>query len=355
METDRAAPVRRVTQDDVARLAGVTRSVVSYVLNGNSRAVASETRDRILKAIEELGYRPNQAAQSLGFGRESPRALKQIGIVVPSVELFLRPYYSEILAGIHLQAHENSYHIRFIRFFDELHNPIVFNSLISDDAVGGLLLIALDQALKTDEDRMLLAQMEDRIGNIVCVEWQKEGLPSVFFDRQDAAAKATAHLIGQGHQRLAYIGESDQRVIGFRQALLARGLPQPGPGLIEPGADMRSGFAAAQRLTAAHPEVTAVVAGSDEVAIGILRCLSQQGIGVPSQISVVSIDNIAMAEFANPPLTTVNVQKAAMGRRAVQLVIDQDRRPHQTDGPFSILLPTTLVVRESCGSRATSS
>lgn len=351
MNTEPVASVRRITQDDVALRAGVSRSVVSYVLNNNSRAVAAETRDRVLLAIEELGYRPNQAAQSLGFGRESPRALKQIGIVVPSVDLFLRPYYTEILAGIHLQAHENSYHIRFIRFFDELHSPIVFNSLISDDAVGGLLLIALDQALKTAKDRQMLAQMEARISNIICVEWQKDGLTSVFFDRQEAAAKATNYLISLGHRQIAYIGESDQRVVGFRQALLSAGLQQRGKGFLEPGANMRAGFLAAGRLMVAHPEVTAVVAGSDEVAIGILRCLSQKGIRVPDQISVASIDNLAMAEFANPPLTTVNVQKTAMGRRAVQLMIDQDRRPSSLDqGPFSIVLPTALVVRESCQS-----
>jgi LacI family transcriptional regulator len=352
MEPEHPPIARRITQDDVARKAGVTRSVVSYVLNGNSRAVAAETRDRVLQAITELGYRPNQAAQSLGLGRESPRALRQIGIVLPSVEVFLRPYYTEILAGVHLQAHESSYHVRFIRFFDELHDPIVFNSLITDEAVEGLVLIALDQALDTAEDRTLLAQMEDRIGNIVCVEWQREGLPSVFFDRQEAAAKATGHLLGLGHREIGYIGESDQRVLGFHQAIQAAGLPQPAATLVEPGADMRSGFESAERLLAAHPKVTALVAGSDEVAIGVLRSLAKKEIPVPGQIALASIDNLAMAEFATPPLTTVNVQKAAMGRRAVQMIIDRNRRsPGWTsDGPFTMLLPTTLIIRESSGS-----
>ncbi len=349
MKSNRAASIRRTTQDDVALRAGVTRSVVSYVLNSNSRAVASETRDRVLQAIDELGYRPNQAAQSLGFGRHSPHALKQIGIVIPSVEFFLRPYYTEILAGIHLQAHENSYHIRFIRFFDELRNPIVFNSLITDDAVGGLLLIALDQVIKTAQDKLLLTQMEERIDNIVCVEWQKEGLQSVHFDRQEAAEKAARHLIGLGHRKIAYIGESDNRVVGFFQALRTQGLVQPAPDCVESGNDMKSGFEAADRLTTAHPEVSAVVAGSDEVAIGILRFLDQKGISVPARMSIVSIDNIAMSEFASPPLTTINVQKAAMGRTAVQGIIDRDRRSvRPSEGPFNILLPTSLVVRESC-------
>ena len=351
MEPGRTPNTRRITQDDVARRAGVTRSVVSYVLNGNSRAVAAETRDRVLAAITELEYRPNQAAQTLGLGRESPRALRQIGLVLPSVEVFLRPYYTEILAGVHLQAHENSYHVRFIRFFDELHDPIVFNSLITDEAVEGLVLIALDQTLATAEDLSLLTQIEDRIGNIVCVEWQREGLPSVFFDRQEAAAKATGHLLSLGHRQVGYIGESDQRVLGFRQAIQAAGLPQPASTFVEPGADMRSGFEATRRLLGAHPEVTAVTAGSDEVAIGILRYLAQQGIAVPDRIAVASIDNLAMAEFASPPLTTVNVQKAAMGRRAVQMIIDRSRRsPGWTsEGPFTMLLPTNLVIRESSG------
>ena len=343
--------LRRVTQDDVARRAGVSRSVVSYVLNDTSRTVAAETRERILEAIEDLGYRPNQAAQSLGLGRENPRALRQIGIVLPHVDRLLRPYYSEILAGIHLQAHGASYHVRFIRFFDELRDPVLFNSLIHDEEIAGLLLIALDQCLKTTDDERLIDQIVERISNIVCVEWRREGLSSVSFDRQEAAFVATKHLLDAGHRQVIYIGESDQRISGFRLALLEAGLPSLTEQNCENAFDMKTGFEAARSLMRRRPESTALVCGSDEVAFGALRWFDTQGIAVPRQMGIVSIDNLAMSEFSQPPLTTVNVQKAAMGRQAVQMLLDRGRPNAVNAPPVSVLLPTQLIVRDSSGTK----
>lgn len=338
---------RKVTQDDVARAAGVTRSMVSYVLNGTNRTVAPETRDRILKAIDELGYRPNKFAQSLGTGKENPLASRQIGLILNSAEVFLRPYYAEILAGIHAKAHEENYHIRFIRFFEELRDPLLFNALIHGEEVCGLILIALDQSLKTEADSALIDQIRERIDNIVCVEWQYPGLPSVTFDRQDAARSATRHLLSLGHRSLAYIGESDQRILGFQQALLEAGYANPGAFPLAGAADMRGGYTAAQDLLASHPDVTAVFAGSDEVAIGILRWLSERGIAVPEKVALVSIDNLEASEFTSPPLTTIHVEKTGMGRQAVQQIL---RYEADNEMPATVLLPSRLIVRKSCGS-----
>jgi LacI family transcriptional regulator len=212
-----------------------------------------------------------------------------------------------------------------------------------------LILIALDQSLNSPADEALVAQIQERVANIVCVEWQHPGLPSVTFDRNEAAAKATRHLLSLGHRNLAYIGESDQRTSGFRQALMEAG-PLPAGGLPMVGAaDLRGGYNAAQALLPGHPEVTAVVAGSDEVAIGILRWASDHGIEVPGRIALVSIDNIEMAEFTNPPLTTVHVEKTGMGRQAVQRLL-QYEAGEGTD--TTLLLPSRLIVRRSCGTPA---
>ncbi len=337
---------RRVTQDDVASMAGVTRSVVSYVLNGG-RAVAPETRERVLAAIERLGYRPNKYAQGLMRGGGGPAAVRQIGIVLNNARSFQRPYYAEILAGIHAKAHDESYHIRFIRFFNDLRNPALFNGLIHDEEVCGLILIALDQSISTDQDRALLERAHRRIPNIVCVEWQSPGLSSVTFNRQEAALTAARHLLSLGHRRLAYIGERDNRVAGFHQALIESGVGDVSSYPVEDADDMRSGYQAAERVLPGRPDISAVVAGSDEVAIGVLRWLHAHGITVPGQVALASIDGIEMSEFTDPPLTTVDVQKANMGRLAVQMLIDRDRRGESQ--PVTVLLPSTLVVRESCG------
>ena len=342
---------RRITQDDVARRAGVTRSVVSYVLNGNSRNVAGDTRDRVLQAIQELGYRPNKFAQGLMLGTGNPLADRQIGIILNTASVFLRPYYAEILAGIHAKAHEEDYHIRFIRFFDELSNPILFNNLIHDEEVCGLILMALDQSIHNDHDRSLIGHMRERIENIVCVEWQHEGFSSVTFNRREAAHTATAHLLGLSHRNIVYIGESDNRITGFQQAMFEAGTSDIRTLTILFANDMHSGYAGAVTAFQANPGLSAIVCGSDEVAIGVLRYLEQQKIAVPAQVAIASIDNIEMAEFTNPPLTTINVQKTNMGRQAVQLIINRDR--NASEGPATLLLPSSLVVRESSGNPLT--
>lgn len=341
--------MKQITQDDVARLAGVTRSVVSYVLNDNSRAVAPETKDRVLKAIEELGYRPNKFAQGLGKGKTNPMADRQIGIILNHSSVFLRPYYAEIIAGIHAKAHEENYHIRFIRFFEDLSDPLLFNSLIHGEEICGLILIALDQSLGNKTHDVLIESIKERIDNIICVEWQYPGLSSVSFDRKEAALTATRHLLGLGHRHLAYIGENDERISGFRQALIEAGWTDLSTLSITFANDMKSGFEGASATLGSPHGFSALLAGSDEVAIGILRYLNAQNIAVPETLALVSIDNIEMAEFTNPPLSTINVQKANMGRQAVQLLIN--RNSNASEGALTILLPSSLVVRESSGKK----
>jgi len=344
----RNALERKITQDDVAKRAGVTRSLVSYVINDTGRSVAPETRERILRAIEELGYRPNKFAQGLMRGNGDTDAGRQIGLVLNSPDVLLRPYYAEIVAGIHAAAHESDYHIRFIRFFKDLKNPILFNELIHEEEICGLIAVALDQSILTDEDERVFANVRERIKNVVCVEWRCGGLPSVSFDRQGAAATATAHLLARGYGPVAYVGESDDRISGFTQAMIAAGFRDLESLRIESANDMRSGYGTIERMAAEGELPRAIFAGSDEVAIGILRFLNARGIRVPERVALVSIDNIEMAEFTNPPLTTVNVQKGAMGRQAVNLIIRRHRAPGIDEDAVSLSLPANLVERESC-------
>jgi LacI family transcriptional regulator len=336
-----------ITQNDVARRAGVTRSMVSYVLNGSDRSVAPVTRQKILDAISELEYRPNKFAQALSMGNKGVLADKYIGIVLCNAEMFLRPYYTEILAGIYSAAHEKGFHIRFIRFFDELRDTVLFNQLIHSEEICGLLLLALDQCMKTTKDRNLIKRIQTQVDQIVCVEWQVPGLPSVSFDRQAAAFQAISYLFDQGYRDIAYIGESDQRIAGFKQAFLEHGVEDISGLYIDGAADMMiSGKKAVQQLHQSRGTMPrAICAGCDEVAIGILFYLNEQGIAVPEETAVISIDNIEMSEYTNPQLTTMNVQKRAMGYRAVEMIVN--RIAGRGENALTMLLPTNLVIRKS--------
>lgn len=336
----------KVTQEDVARHAGVSRGVVSYVVNNGPRQVSAETRERVLKAIEELGYRPNKHAQRLMREQGDSIADKQFGLVLTDPSMLRRPYYGSILAGIHRTAHAHHCHIRFIRFFDELRNPVLFNELVHEEEISGLLLMSLDQVIESEQDENLIRQIQARIKNIVCIEWEWEDIPAVNFNRAEATYKATRHLIELGHKRITYAGQEDNRVQGYRQACMEADLPVT---LFHPSprANMEASYQMAEKLLAHTPLPTAITAGCDEVAIGLIKSFAHHGIQVPKDISIASIDNIPVAEYLTPALTTVEVPQVDLGRMAVQMLINKARQP---DLPVaSMLLPVKLIVRESSG------
>lgn len=342
--TERSKQKKNVTQADVARLAQVSRSIVSYVINGGPRSVSEGTRQRVLGAIQQLNYRPNKHAQMLIQEKWDSVAANQLGVIISSVNAFKRPYYGEILAGLHEEAHQRNYHIRFIRLFEALRNPALLNQIVHKHEVSGLVLLALDQVLQTEADAQLLKEIVVRVEHAVCLEWHHVGLPSVTFDRHRAAFDAAAHLLGLGHRTLAYIGPNDERVHGFRTALAEVGLS---PALLREANDAHSGLQQAAAL-GGKLEVTALVAGSDEVAFGVLKYCHQQGMRVPADLAVVSLDDIELSEFALPALTTVNVPKRELGQQAIRLLLERRGRDAP---PVSATLPTALVIRDSCGGR----
>lgn len=335
---------KTVTQYDVAKAAGVTRSMVSYVISGNTeRSVAPETRKKILEAIEKLGYRPNKAAQALQQG-DVALASRRIGVIIHAPEVFRRPYYAEILEGIHTSAHDNNCEIAFIRFFDEFENPVLFNKLIHEEEIGGLILVALDQDV-TSVDNKLIQKMRERIKKIVCVEWKFPGLASVFFDRKAAGKKDAEYLIECGYKDISYIGELDERIDGVKEALKENNFTNLNI-TIAAAFDINSGYCAVKKLHEQKKLSRSVVCGSDEVAIGVLCYLNECDIEVPKRIAVVSIDNIDMAGYTTPPLTTLNIQKTAMGAKAVELILNGDAE--QKNDAVEIVLPTVVVERKSC-------
>lgn len=338
---------KSVTQEDVAERAGVTRSLVSYVLNGTDRSVAPKTREKILQAIAELGYRPNQYAQALLAGKTG-LAKNHIGVILHDSSAFLRPYYTEILSGIFTAAHRAGNHIRFVRFFNELENPILFNSLIHEEEISGLIIIGLDQIPQTPENKDITARIKNRIRQVVAVDCRNNDFSSVAFDRREAGYKATAYLQERGYRSIGYIGQMDERAGGFRQAVFEK-RPERSTRPLEKGAiDMAGGYNAAAEL---HGErggkmPDALCAGSDEIALGVLKFLHDKKIPVPEETAVISIDNLAFSGYIHPALTTVNVQKKQMGEKAVEMITAGQAGSGQN--AVTVILPTEIVERESC-------
>lgn len=340
-----------VTQKDIAKRAGVSSTVVSYVINDGPRSVAEETRDRVLKAIEELGYRPNKHAQSLK-SRAVP-AKRQLGIIIGAgSEILKRPYYGDILSGIYDEAYRQGQRIRFIHFLEELHDPLLFNEHVHPEEISALIFFPPYHALADPKNQELLPRITERITNVICLEETIADLPSVVFDRVGAARTAVTHLIDLGHQRIGYVGGADDRVDGYRQTLLEHGLPYDEQLLKHPGIQGNlpvEGYEGTLELLNLTPRPTAVFAASDEVALGVLGAVHDRGLKVPEDLALVSIDDLNLSAIVRPALTTIRVPREQMGIHAMRMLAMHAAYPDTQSA--SIVLPTELMIRQSCGAK----
>jgi DNA-binding LacI/PurR family transcriptional regulator len=339
-----------VTQEDVAQRAGVSRSVVSYVLNNGPRKVSEATRQRVLDAINELEYRPNEFAQRLKQGSDAVQ--NTIGIVTggKGYNLIERPYYNIILSGLYDYAYQQNQQIGFLAYWDALRDPIFFNKHVHEYEISSLILILPSLIPDHQEDRALLEQIIARIPNIVCLEETVLDLPTVMFDRAEAARYAVNHLIGLGHQRIAFVGINDQRETGHKQALLENNLlydPRLVDFLEPSAAPVQSAYNMIARFLQQDVDFTAIFTATDEAAIGAIAALKDHGLRVPEDIAVASMDNIELASMVRPALTTVDIPKRTLARFAIQSLQTQKEFPDQNQ--VSMMLPTRLIVRESCG------
>ena len=338
-----------VTQEDVANRAGVSRAVVSYVLNNGPRKVNADTRQRVLEAIAELGYRPNKHAQRLILGSNAAR--NSIGIITggKGYNVLRRPYYNDILAGLFDTAHEQGQYIRFFNFFDALKDPTLFNKNVHRDEISALVLVLPTLMVQDPDHKPILDRIVERIDNIICLEDPIYDLPAVIFDRAAAAHLVTEHLIKLGHRRIGHLALADQRIKGHKQALLEYGLAID-ERLIRPfdaAIPSLSSYEITCELIRMEDPPTAIFAATDELAISALAALRDNGLRVPEDIAVASIDNIPLSEMVRPALTTVDIPKYEMGAHAVQFLISQQNGSMSKRA--SLLLPIELIVRESCG------
>jgi LacI family transcriptional regulator len=340
-----------VTQKDVAKRAGVSRGVVSYVINNGPREVAPETRQRVLAAIQELGYRPNKYAQRLKLGGSS--ANESLGIVTggQSFNVLERPYYNIILAGLFEEAHRLGQEVRFLSFFDALTDPVFFNKNIHRDEISSLILILPAMITAIPDYQAILDKIAERIDNVVCLEEPITDWPTVIFDRAAAAQQAVEHLINLGHQRIAFLAIQDDRLIGYRRTLQDHNLPYDKELVFttDPSHVLSSAYQLTVEILQMQPRPTAIFAANDESAISSIAALHDHGVKVPQEIAIVSIDNIGLAEMIRPSLTTVDVPKRRMASYAMQVLMMQKQFNDRKSA--SIVLPTELIVRESCGAK----
>jgi len=303
---------RPVTTHDVARKAGVSQATVSLVLSGNPRArVAPATRERVMEAAETLGYRPNILARGLVRGRSYA-----IGVVVPDLT---NPFYLDVVTGAQRVAAEAGYAV--LPGDTRESTPIRHLEALRARQVDGVIIDGVGAATLPHD---ALSDLK-----VVVVDEPSERWPGVASDALAAGRMAAEHLVGLGHRKLAFIGPATDvhgfrmRERGFFQALREAGIALPHEWLRRTPPTVSGGQKAMKALLGAGRRPTGVFCANDLIAMGALKAALTAKVAVPGEMSIVGCDDVEMASFVTPELTTVAIPARELGARAARLLLRQ--------------------------------
>ena len=332
---------KRVSGHDIARLAGVSQSTVSRVINDHPR-IAPETRERVRKAMEELGYTPNAAARTLITGRSH-----LIGLVVSNIS---NPFYPPLVEAIVNAAEGAGFHVILGNAQEDATRQLEFLRLLAEHQVDGAILTSALGAIAPELSRFAQTGPPLVLVNRVLPDSRVD---SVLIDNERGGYLATEHLIALGHTRIAYVGGNQdastnhQRFAGFRQAMADADIPVPDDHVNHGDYTRLSGSIIAKRLLQLPEPPTALVCADDLIALGCMEGLHAAGLQVPDDMALVGFDDIPSASLHGIGLTTVRQPTVEMGERAVKLMLD--RLEHPDRAPVVDMLPAELIIRTSCG------
>jgi len=334
--------VKRPTQADVAKLAGVSRATVSYVVNETPGVpISAETRQRVLAVVQQLGYAPDARAQSLRSGGS-----RTIGLLIPDLH---NPHYWSIVQGVEDCVRGQGY--------DLLLTSTSLDPEREAQTLAGLLGRRMDALILTlsflEQSRAALTQLAAKRYPVVTLGNTAFDVDAVLTTYGIATAQVMAHLLELGHTRIGFIfgvGSKDlgtNRIAAYRESLAGAGIGED-PGLIDrTGTTIEDGYHSAKRLLAQTPRPTALLVINDWLAMGALRAAAESGLRVPTDISIASFDDTEMAAYLQPPLTSVRSNGHELGRQAATLALQRIRQP---DGPLMRMqIEAQLVIRSSTG------
>lgn len=353
---------RKLTIRDIARLSGVSRSTVSLVLNHDSR-ISEETKKRVQAVIRHSGYEPNAMARGLARRRAG-----MVAVVVPrtSSHVFSDYYFSEAISGIGDVLAARGYRMLIEMATEQFVREETYHKIFREGQVDGMLLVG---TLTTDE----FVRELGALFNVVLVNSTFEDLPSVYADNYQGAREMMDHLVGLGHRRIGFIGGLDITTVGYdrnrayRDGVEAAGIERDDRLVAWGNFSEESGHLAARELLGRSPRPSALFAANDMMAIGCLRAAEELGLRVPQDLTVAGADDVSLASYVRPGLTTIRQPMYDIGRLATEVLLYEAEvlarregrgqpasRPQPapapspaTDPPRHRLMPTSLVVRDS--------
>jgi len=336
----------RITQRQVAKEAGVSRTTVSLVLNDVPDAhISAETRQRVLETARRLRYYPDEAARRLASGKT--RTIALVWHRAPD-RTYRDAFLPGLLEGAARAARHHGYQLLFRPVeVDEPNGS--YAELVRERHTAGLILSG-----PRSDDAYLLDLHDDDFPMVLHGRLNGTDVPCVDVDNVRGAMSAVSHLLMLGHRRIGMVTNaplvytaSRQRLEGYRRALEEQHIVYDGALMRQGNFDEESGYSAIRELLSADEMPTAVFIASDMVAMGAMRALQEEGISVPRDLAIVGFDDITAARFITPALTTVHVPTFGLGWSVAELLIQivEQRAPEETQ----VQLDTRLIVRESCG------
>jgi LacI family transcriptional regulator len=333
--------MKRPTQADVARLAGVSRATVSYVLNDRTDGripITPQTRQRVEAAAVELGYTPNALARSLREGSS-----RVIGFLMPAVH---NPHYWGILEGAEEEVTAQGYHLALVTAnLDPKRERRALQSLFQQ-RMDGLIL------MPTFIDRMAeeMDTLSERNSAVVFIG-EMEGIDWVCPEIRRGAESIMDHLIELGHRRIAFISGVARRLLSrdreevYLQKLQSAGYPADPTLLRRCGPNVMDAYREAQLLLDLPQPPTAIWTVNDLLAVGALRAIHERGLRIPDDVALAGFDDISLAEQLYPPLTTVKMPAQELGRRAAEFLFERLEDPRRD--LMQEWMPVRLVARQS--------
>jgi LacI family transcriptional regulator len=337
--------MKRPTQVDVARLADVSTATVSYVVNdqnGGRVPISEGTRQRVLEAVEELGYVPDARAQALRSGDT-----KTIGLIIPDIR---NPHFWEHAEGVEQESFALGYHVLLSSIALDLEYGEDILKDLSRRRIDGLIL-ASSFIKQSEEAQKILSYLKRRLP-VVVIGTQAD-IDCVMSDYRTVTREVMEHLLSLSHRRIGLIygiGTAEpakDRLQPYQESLRAAGLPVDQELIINCGPTIEDGYQAALQLLQRPSRPTALLAINDLLAMGALRAAGDLNLSVPGDVSLAGYDDIPMANYLQPRLTTASKDTIRLGREAVKLLLARLRDPDQPHQKITV--PTRLIIRESTG------
>lgn len=321
---------------EVATLAGVSPSTVSRVTNGTA-VVKEETKKKVLEAMAKLGYQPNSAAQSLSSKRSNT-----LGMVVAQLD---GPFYGPMISGVESALRAHGKHLIIASGSGDAKSEEEAVSFLLNRQVDGFILLTewLEKRYVEELSRSIPVYM---------INQHYEGLEDriMLLDDVDGGYQATKYLIEHGHKKIACISaqefkqDANDRVQGYKKALREVGLPVLDDLIVRTNFEVQGGLDGMQELKNRNADFTAIVVGNDESAIGVYSWANANGISIPDDLSVIGYDDILLANFINPPLTTMRAPNYEMAKTAADNAFKEIYRKSPPQGAS---FQTRLIERSS--------